>query len=157
MLCAVLLFALASHFAWAQAPQPIETIMKSMLAASRTIHCRTSWQRAMRRSRRARIRRRLSACVCQNMKGRNLMKRVVASLAVGAILAALLPEGARPQATQGPPAAAAPAPPAAEKRAEPGATRGSWTRPDARVCLEFPTNLQVIKCAEKYRYARPPA
>ena len=85
------------------------------------------------------------------------MKRVVASLAVGAILAALFPEGARPQATQGPPAAAVPAPPAAEKRAEPGATRGSWTRPDARVCLEFPTDLQVIKCAEKYRYARAPA
>ena len=29
-----LLFALVSHFAWAQAPQPIETIMKSMLAAT---------------------------------------------------------------------------------------------------------------------------
>ena len=31
---AALLFALVSHFAWAQAPQPIETIMKSMLAAT---------------------------------------------------------------------------------------------------------------------------
>jgi len=34
MLYAVLLLALAPHFAWAQAPQPIETIMKSMLAAT---------------------------------------------------------------------------------------------------------------------------
>jgi hypothetical protein len=34
MLYAALLFALASHFGWAQAPQPIETIMKSMLAAA---------------------------------------------------------------------------------------------------------------------------
>ena len=23
--------------------------------------------------------------------------------------------------------------------------------PDARVCLELPTNIQIIKCAEKYR------
>jgi hypothetical protein len=85
------------------------------------------------------------------------MKRVVASLAVGAILAALSPESAHAQAAQGAPAAAAPAPPAAEKRAEPRAARGSWTRADARVCLEFPTNLQIIKCAEKYRYTRVPA
>jgi pyruvate/2-oxoglutarate dehydrogenase complex dihydrolipoamide acyltransferase (E2) component len=85
------------------------------------------------------------------------MKRVVASLAVGAILAVLSPESARAQATQEAPAAAAPAPPAAEKRPEPRATRGSWTRADARACLEFPTNLQIIKCAEKYRYVRVPA
>ena len=85
------------------------------------------------------------------------MKHAVASLAVGAILAALFAESARAQAPQDPPAAAAPAPPAPEKREEPRAKRGSWTRPDARVCLEFPTDLQVIKCAEKYRYARAPA
>jgi hypothetical protein len=85
------------------------------------------------------------------------MKRVVASLAVGAILAALSPESARAQATQGAPATAVPAPPAAEKQAAPRATRGSWTRADARACLEFPTNLQIIKCAEKYRYMRVPA
>ena len=34
MLYAVLLLALAPHFAWAQAPEPIETIMKKMLAAT---------------------------------------------------------------------------------------------------------------------------
>jgi hypothetical protein len=89
------------------------------------------------------------------------MKRVVASLAVGAFLAALSPVSAHAQATQGAPAGAAAAPaalaPAAEKRAEPRAARGSWTRADARACLEFPTNLQIIKCAEKYRYTRVPA
>ena len=28
---------------------------------------------------------------------------------------------------------------------------------DARACLEFPTNMQIIKCAEKYRSHRPTA
>jgi len=46
---------------------------------------------------------------------------------------------------------------AAEKRPAPRTTRGSWTRADARVCLEFPTNLEIIKCAEKYRFTREPA
>jgi len=27
------------------------------------------------------------------------------------------------------------------------------SKADARGCLEFPTNLQIMKCAEKYRYA----
>lgn len=27
---------------------------------------------------------------------------------------------------------------------------------DARACLEFLTNAGVIRCAEKYRHARPP-
>ena len=31
-----------------------------------------------------------------------------------------------------------------EARTGPGA--------DARICLEFPTNLEVIRCAEKYRW-----
>ena len=86
------------------------------------------------------------------------MKRLVAAMAVGAILAAIYPAGAVAQAQKdAPAAAAAPAPPSAEKRAAPRATRGSWTRADARVCLEFPTNLEIIKCAEKYRYTRVPA
>ena len=85
------------------------------------------------------------------------MKRIVASLVAGAILAALSLQSARAQATQGAPAAAVPAPPVAEKRTEPRAARVAWTRADARVCLEFPTNLQIIKCAEKYRYKRVPA
>jgi hypothetical protein len=28
--------------------------------------------------------------------------------------------------------------------------RGAATNEDPRICLEFPTNLQVIACAEKY-------
>jgi hypothetical protein len=36
------------------------------------------------------------------------------------------------------------------------AKKRAWTRADARVCLEFPTNLQIIRCAEKYRYTRVP-
>jgi hypothetical protein len=86
------------------------------------------------------------------------MKRLVAAMAAGAILAAIYPARAVAQAQKdAPAAAAAPAPPSAEKRAAPRATRGSWTRADARVCLEFPTNLEIIKCAEKYRYTRAPA
>ena len=90
------------------------------------------------------------------MKGAN-MKRIVAALAIGAILAALPLESARAQAAPGAPAVAVPAPPVAEKRTESRATRLASTRADARVCLEFPTNLQIIKCAEKYRYKRVPA
>ena len=51
-----------------------------------------------------------------------------------------------------PPAAATPpagsAPPAPTDRPRDAA------HPDARVCLEFPTALQVIACAEKYRPAK---
>jgi hypothetical protein len=32
-----------------------------------------------------------------------------------------------------------------------GASHDAATDADARLCLEFPTNLQVIMCAEKYR------
>jgi hypothetical protein len=117
------------------------------------------------------------------------MKRLVATMACGALLAAVDPAGALAQAPKaapaaaapkatapaaagpaaGAPAAAAPAPaavaPAAvaaapAAAASPPAARGkkrSWTRADARVCLEFPTNLQIIRCAEKYRYSRVPA
>ena len=78
------------------------------------------------------------------------------------------PAAAAPAQKSAPPAAAAPAqksaPPAApaaaaaappEVKAQP-MTRASRRAPstaDARVCLEFPTNLQIIKCADKYRWA----
>ena len=37
------------------------------------------------------------------------------------------------------------------------AKSGSSTPADARVCLEFENNLQVIQCAEKYRSMKAPA
>ena len=91
------------------------------------------------------------------------MKRLVAAMAVGAMLTAIYPASAIAQTPKAPAEAAAPippaattVPPAAEKRAS-RTPRGSGTRADARACLEFPTNLEIIKCAEKYRFTREPA
>ncbi len=50
-----------------------------------------------------------------------------------------------PTATTPPPAASPPPAPT---------ERGRAAHADARVCLEFPTELQVIACAEKYRWAK---
>jgi hypothetical protein len=85
------------------------------------------------------------------------MKRLVAAMTIGAVLTAIYPAGAIAQAKKEAPAAAAPAPAPAETRPATRTKPGPWTRADARVCLEFPTNLQIIKCAEKYRYTRVPA
>jgi hypothetical protein len=83
------------------------------------------------------------------------MKRLVAAIACGAFLTTVYPAAAAAQGqkavTEAAPAVAAKSPRAAH------AKRRAWTRADARVCLEFPTNLQVIRCAEKYRYMRVPA
>ena len=62
------------------------------------------------------------------------------------------PAAAAPAQKSAPPAAPAAAAPAAQAKAKPHTTRRPSTA-DARVCLEFPTNLQVIKCADKYRWA----
>ena len=83
----------------------------------------------------------------------------------GVVIAALaLPLAASGQTQQAPsskatPAASAPAAaaskPAATDSAKP-VKRTSHRVPskaDARACLEFPNTMQVIKCAEKYRYA----
>jgi hypothetical protein len=43
---------------------------------------------------------------------------------------------------------AAPSPPPAPPAV--GAPRAAASNADARNCLEFPNNLEVIKCAEKY-------
>jgi len=53
--------------------------------------------------------------------------------------------------------AAAPvaAPPQQPARAPAEAARASASSADARNCLEFLTNLEVIKCAEKYLHRRP--
>ena len=65
-----------------------------------------------------------------------------------------------------PPASATPAPPSAapaaaavaqasEMKAKPTKrARGRVpSTADARVCLEFPTTMQIVKCSEKYRWA----
>ena len=57
-----------------------------------------------------------------------------------------------------PPAATAPAPAATPPRLEmkPAvrAPRTTIVAADARNCLEFPSNLEIIKCAEKYLHRR---
>jgi hypothetical protein len=53
---------------------------------------------------------------------------------------------AAPVAAATPPAVSAPPPPSDRPR--------DAAHADARVCLEFPTALQVIACAEKYRPAK---
>ena len=67
------------------------------------------------------------------------------------------PAAAAPAPKPAPPAApaAAAAAPAPDMRAQPmkRASRRVPSTADARVCLEFPTNLQIIKCADKYRWA----
>jgi len=86
----------------------------------------------------------------------------------GALVAALalpLPAiaqspAAAPAPKQTPAAApAAPTPSAAPAPATDTANPGKKVRhrvpskADARVCLEFPTTMQIIKCSEKYRWA----
>jgi hypothetical protein len=107
------------------------------------------------------------------LRGRPIMKRFVAAMACGAVIAGAYSLDTQAQAPKAapaalPPAAAAPAPVAPAPAAAPPAAsapapkaprhakKQTWTRADARVCLEFPTNAQIIRCAEKYRYARAP-
>jgi len=70
---------------------------------------------------------------------------VVLLLACPSAIAQGQPQTARPPAAAAPVADQAPTPPKARHRGE---------NADARVCLEFPTELQVITCAEKYRWAK---
>jgi hypothetical protein len=92
------------------------------------------------------------------------MRRLIAGWIAGAIVIALSPAnlGAQTPAavpTAAAPSAAAQAQPAlgtTEKRPAAPTKHRAWTRADARVCLEFPTDLQIIKCSEKYRYVRVP-
>jgi len=90
------------------------------------------------------------------------MKRFPAAAITVALSVALFSAGA-PGQTQKPapaPAVAATVPAAstpAPANAAPRAKSRAWTRADARVCLEFQTNIQVIRCSEKYRYMKVPA
>jgi hypothetical protein len=110
------------------------------------------------------------------------MNRLAAAATIVSVLAFLSPAAAPAQTTGAAPAAATPAPakaaapavvappaaaaatpvvgaaptPAVKKRA-PRTRHRAPSNADARVCLEFPTNLQVIACAEKYRSGRTPS
>lgn len=86
------------------------------------------------------------------------MKLSAAPLAlVGLFIACPLAfgQGQAPNAKPIAGAAASPATPA-PSAARPASTerRRPTQHADARVCLEFPTELQVITCAEKYRWAK---
>ena len=99
--------------------------------------------------------------------GRRTMKNIALATALFAFFAAPLfahaqaktppPDQAQPPAAAQQPAPAAPAAaapaPAAQAQATPRATHRVPSTTDARACLEFQDNLQVIKCAEKYRWA----
>jgi hypothetical protein len=82
------------------------------------------------------------------------MNLVSAATLAGTILVALS-AGAQAPAPKPIQAASDPAaaPPATATRST--AKRASGKQPstaDARVCLEFPNEMQVIKCSEKYRW-----
>ena len=85
------------------------------------------------------------------------MKGVSAAAIVVAASAVLSPylgaQAPTPPATAAA-ASAAPAPVPANAKAR--ARTGASVPADARVCLEFPTNMQVIKCSEKYRHMKAP-
>jgi hypothetical protein len=84
------------------------------------------------------------------------MKRIFAATTVVAASAALFSAGLPAQTQTPAPTAKAAAPARAPAKAAPRAKSRSWTRADARVCLEFPNNMQIIKCSEKYRYMKVP-
>ena len=85
-----------------------------------------------------------------------MMTRIPAAATIVAVSTVLLTTAVHAQTPAAPaapvPAVAAPAPPPAQPA--PRVKNRSPNRTDARVCLEFPTNLQVIQCSEKYRYAK---
>jgi len=80
-------------------------------------------------------------------------------LAIVAPLAAFLAAvAAGPSTVQSQTLAPIAAPQAAPEAAPNTATKATsapkgrrWLKADARVCLEFPTDVQVIACTEKYR------
>lgn len=80
------------------------------------------------------------------MQSHNVWIRIcAAALMMTGIAAAQSPASAPAQAV----VAAAPAPADDSKASAPH--QGRWLKADARVCLEFPTNMQIVKCSEKYR------
>ena len=77
------------------------------------------------------------------------MKRMLAvvSMLALAVTSTVGAQGTAPGSNAGAPSTTpAPAQPTAPPQASPPATSDA----DARLCLEFPTNHQIIVCAEKY-------
>lgn len=85
------------------------------------------------------------------------MKLGSAPLALVAMSFVCALAGAQTQAPARTTSADAPVAPATSPAPMPPATsarRRGDDHADARVCLEFPTEIQVITCAEKYRWAK---
>ena len=86
------------------------------------------------------------------------MKLGAPSLALAGLFVACSSAAAQGQAANTAPAAtaavAAGATAPAVSDPPPSTDRRRDAHADARVCLEFPTELQIIACAEKYRPAR---
>jgi hypothetical protein len=79
-----------------------------------------------------------------------MMKPLASAATLGAILSALVANPLFAQPQQMTPIATAQA--AAEPQKPVATTKQHrWRKADARVCLEFPTDMQVIKCSENYR------
>jgi hypothetical protein len=78
------------------------------------------------------------------------MRPIYAAATLVAALAALPSAPAPGQPQQLTSTTTAPAP-AQEIKPAATAKRRTWLKADARVCLEFPTDMQIVKCSEKYR------
>lgn len=92
------------------------------------------------------------------------MSHILKAIALVAAISALAPATAlsqtarvtpgTPKAMQTPPTASAPAAEALVKQELPARPRQvrhrTWSKADARACLEFPSNLQIIACSHKY-------
>ena len=77
----------------------------------------------------------------------NRMKIVILVLSLFASMPPVAAQSAAPNAPAGAPVAV-PSQEAAKPPIQPNARAAADA--DARACLDFPTNLQIIKCAEKY-------
>lgn len=92
------------------------------------------------------------------------MKRILVTASGIALSVALFSAGVPALAQNAAPAARADSarPASAPTKAVPAKTASrpmnrTSTWADARVCLEFPTNAQIIKCSERYRFMKAPA
>jgi hypothetical protein len=79
------------------------------------------------------------------------MKRSLVVAGLAGILAAIPLASAQPQPASPAHASAAAPEPEQRKAAAVRPNNPSKAESDARLCLEFATNLEIIACAEKYR------